>query len=82
MVSGLNATDRMPMYEMPLSYVFRVLELGASIVCIGVFGQWHFGIGVLSRDHVKCLLSYQINNCSARGGVSESERSDYKCSIT
>mgnify|MGYP001800477700 CR=1 FL=1 len=40
-VSGLNATDKkMPMYEMPLIYVFGV---GASIYCIGVLGN-----GILS----------------------------------
>mgnify|MGYP001801455765 CR=1 FL=1 len=33
-VSGLNATDKkMPMYEMPLIYVF---EVGRSIYCIGI----------------------------------------------
>ena len=39
-ISGLNATDKTPMYEMPLIYVF------------GGWGiwQWHFVIGVLSRD--------------------------------
>ena len=33
-VSGLNATDKTPMYEIPLNYVFGV---SASIFCIGVW---------------------------------------------
>ena len=39
-VSGLNAMDKMPMYEMPLIFVF---EVGESIFCIGVLG-----VGILS----------------------------------
>ena len=27
LVSGLNATDKTPMYEMPLTFVFEVWEL-------------------------------------------------------
>ena len=53
-VSGLNATDKTSMYEMPLIYVFGVLGLGLwgwgeDFLCWG-FGQCHFVIGVLSRD--------------------------------
>ena len=38
--TGLNATHKTPMYEMPLIYVFGV---GARIFCIGVLGN-----GILS----------------------------------
>ena len=31
-VSGLNATDSTPMYEMPMFYVFGVLGLGRAFV--------------------------------------------------
>ena len=46
-VSGHNATDKTPMYEMPLIFVFGVwgFEVGESIFCVGVLG-----VGVLSRD--------------------------------
>ena len=39
------------MYEMPLIYVFGgwVLGWGEHILYWG-FGQWHFVIGILSRD--------------------------------
>ena len=44
-VSSLNATDKTPMYEMLLIYVFGGwgFGVGLSIFCIGV-------LGVLSRD--------------------------------
>ena len=41
-VSGLNAMDKMPMYEMPLIFVFG-FGVGESIFCIGVLG-----VGILS----------------------------------
>ena len=44
MVSGLNATDKTPMYEgMPLIYVFGVLWLVRAFFCI-----WVLGYGILS----------------------------------
>ena len=48
MVSGHYGTDKTPMYEMPLIFVFGVwgFGVGESIFCIGVLG-----VGVLSRDH-------------------------------
>ena len=53
-VSGLNATDKMPMHEMPLIYVFGVWGLGfwgwGEHFRYWGFGCWHFVIGVLSRD--------------------------------
>ena len=44
-VSGQKATDKTPMDEMPLIFVFEVgvLSVGESIFCIG-----GFGVGVLS----------------------------------
>ena len=38
LVSGLNATDKAPIYEMPLIYVFGVLGLGEQFF-IGVLGN-------------------------------------------
>ena len=51
MVSGLNATDKVPMYEMPLIYVFGVWGVGVFELgrVFFVLGQWHFVIGVLSE---------------------------------
>ena len=47
LVSGLDATGKTPMYEMPLIYVFGIWGLGfgvgASIFCIGVLDN-----GILS----------------------------------
>ena len=43
MVTDLNATDKMPMYEMPLIYVFGVWGLGRAFFCVGVLGN-----GILS----------------------------------
>ena len=37
MVSGLNATDKMPMYEMPLTLVLGGWGFGESIFCVGVY---------------------------------------------
>ena len=37
------------MYEMPLIYVFEVWVWGERFLFWG-FGQWHFVIGILSRD--------------------------------
>ena len=48
LVSGLNATDKTPIYEMPLITCFG-FKVGASIFYLG-FGQWHFVIGVLYWD--------------------------------
>ena len=45
LVSGLNAADKAPIYEMPLIYVFGVLGLGEQFFYWG-FGQPHFVIGV------------------------------------
>ena len=47
MVSGHYGTDKTPMYEMPLIFVFGGWGFGVeeSIFCIGVLG-----VGVLSRD--------------------------------
>ena len=44
-VSCLNATDKTPMYEMPLIYVFGCwgFRVGVSIFCIGILGN-----GILS----------------------------------
>ena len=42
-VSAHNATDKMPMYEMPLIFVFGVLGLGRACFYIGVLGD-----GILS----------------------------------
>ena len=36
LVFGLNATDETPLYEMPLTFVFRVLGFRESSFCIGV----------------------------------------------
>ena len=47
-VSSLNATDNTLMYEMPLIHVFG---LWRPFLYRG-FGQWHFVIGVLSRDRL------------------------------
>ena len=49
MVSGLNATDKTAMYEMPLIYVFGVwvLGLGEHFRYSG-FECWHFVTGVFS----------------------------------
>ena len=51
LVSGLNATDKTPTFEMPLTFVFEVLGVwhfgvGVSIFCLG---RWRFYIGDLSR---------------------------------
>ena len=45
LVSGHNATDKTPMYEMPLIFVFggSGFEVGESIFCLEVLG-----VGVLS----------------------------------
>ena len=47
MVSGHYGTDKTPVYEMPLIFVFGGwgFGVGESIFCIGVLG-----VGVLSRD--------------------------------
>ena len=42
MVSGQNATDKTPMYDMPLIFMFGVWGFGV--------GKSIFRIGVLSRD--------------------------------
>ena len=34
-VSGLNATDKTPMYEMPLNYVYGILGLGRTFFALG-----------------------------------------------
>ena len=54
-VFGLNATDKTPMYGMPLIYVFGGwgFGVGASIFCIGVLGN-----GILSRDPLPGLLHF------------------------
>ena len=46
-LSGLNATDKMPMYEMPLIYVFGV---GESIFCIGVLGNGILSLAFVPRS--------------------------------
>ena len=58
MVSGLNATDKTTMYKMSLIYTFGFwgLGFGASFFLIGVLGQWHFAIDVLSRDRWKLTV--------------------------
>ena len=42
-VSAHNATDKLPMYEMPLFFVFGVLGLGRAF-----FFYWGLGDGTLS----------------------------------
>ena len=37
MVSGLNAMDKMPMYEMPLIYVLEVLGLGRAFSMLWLY---------------------------------------------
>ena len=63
-VSGLNATDKTPMYEMPLIYVFGVWGFGVwvSIFCIGVLGNG-IVIGILSRDlaEIHLRLSFALS---------------------
>ena len=44
MVSDHDATDKTPMYEMPLIFMFEVLGLGEHFLYWG-FGCWHFAIG-------------------------------------
>ena len=54
-VYGHNTTDKTPMYEIPLIFVFGV---GESIFCVGVLG-----VGVLSRDHFNCQNKfYKMQN--------------------
>ena len=58
------------MYEMPLSFGFGVLCLGfwgwGIIFCIGDWGDWHFVIGVFSRDRLR--TNYNIDNlCLGKG---------------
>ena len=49
LVSGLNATDKTPMYEMPLIFVFRGWGLGEHVF-IGVLGD-----GILSLAFCDCI---------------------------
>ena len=58
-VSGHNATDKMPMYEMPLNFVFGgwVLWLGEHFLYWG-FGCWHFVIGILSLPFCPKIVQY------------------------
>ena len=64
-VSGLNATNKTPMYEMSLIFV---LGVGGSIFLYWGFGHWRFDIGVLSRDRPKLFsiinFIYQLVNKS------------------
>ena len=55
LVSGLNATDKTPMYEMPLIFVCR--GWGENFSHWG-FGDRHFVIGVLSRDRY-CFFKWR-----------------------
>ena len=55
MVSGLNATDKTPMYEMPLIFVFRAFGVGVSIFCNGVLGN-----GILSLEFCPEILLYRM----------------------
>ena len=56
------------MIEMPLIYGFGVLGLGGKHNLYWGFGQWHFLIGVLSRDlcyvHVGILCQYFVSQYS------------------
>ena len=53
-VSGLYATDKTPMYVMPVIYAFGILGFGVrgEHFLYWGFRQWHFVIEVLSRDRV------------------------------
>ena len=57
MVSGHNATDKTPMYEIPLIFVFGVLGLGTAFFVSG-FWVLAFVIGILSRDRSE-MSQYQ-----------------------
>ena len=57
MVSGHNATDKMPVYEMPLTFVFGVSGWGFESL-----GE-HFCIGAmlgLAQTHIKRQLVFQF----------------------
>ena len=50
-VFSLNATDKLPMYDMPLIYVFGFGGWGYGVHFLyWGFGQWHFAIRALSQD--------------------------------
>ena len=62
-VSGLNATDKTPMYEMPLIYVFRVWRLGQAFSVFGVwamvFCHWRF---VLRSNYSTASDWWEVNS--------------------
>ena len=64
LVSGLDATGKTPMYEMPLIYVFGIWGLGfwgwGEHLLYWGSGQWHFVIEVLSQDHDGSMDRSQI----------------------
>ena len=60
-VSGLNATDKTPMYEMPLVYGFGGRGFGVEHFLYWGFGQWRFVIGILSRDHYDTSINFTPN---------------------
>ena len=61
-VSGDNATDKTPTDEMALIFVFWVSGLGRAFFVGGVLGVWRFVIGILSRDCIPQLYSYDKNH--------------------
>ena len=72
-VSGLNATVKTPMYEMPLTFVLGGWGLGfyyweGAFLNWG-FELWHFVIGVLSHDQCNSHLQGSHKTATSRAST-------------
>ena len=74
MVSGLNTTDKTPMYEIPLICVWGlgvgVLGLGGAFLLLGfwamAFCHWRFVPRSKSVVYTELLVQNHILNCCAK----------------
>ena len=63
MVYGLNATDKTPMYEMPLTFVLWFWGRG-SIFCVGVMGVSVLSLAICPEIILMILYTHDINHSS------------------
>ena len=61
-VSGLNARDKMPMYEMPLIYVFGVWSWG-EYFCIEVLGNGILSLAFFPRSYMNAMYFFLHSEC-------------------